>query len=69
MEHVANSDFFEEDEPIADVVAAYEHGPDGITTPPLPAGAVLVTRSMTYATTVTPRDSAFVVSQPQLLTA
>jgi len=68
MEHVHGNDFYEDDEPIEQVVAAYERGPHGFTAPSLPGGAVFVTPAQTFAQTVAPRDTPITLNQPQLLT-
>lgn len=62
-------DFYEDDEPIEAIAAAFGTGPHPVTqAPPLPGGAVLVVPPQTFAQTVSPRDTPFAPSRPQLQT-
>lgn len=57
MDDVSSNDFYEDDEPIDDVVAAFGDGPHPLTAAPLPAGATLVTAFATFADGPTIRPS------------
>ena len=47
--HDVTNDFYEDDEQLTDVIAAFGSEPHLVTQPPLPAGAVLDVRSLTFA--------------------
>jgi hypothetical protein len=51
MDNMAD-DFYEDDEPLADVIAAFDAGPKVRTTAPLPAGAVIGTVPTTFGSHV-----------------
>jgi hypothetical protein len=64
-------DFYEDDEPLEDVVAAFNAGPHGLTARPLPAGATVVraVTSFVAGQTVSPRPGAFQIARPGVRTA
>lgn len=50
-----SDDFYEDDEPISDILAAFEAGPHVVSTPPahLPFGALFVSPVPTYVPALT----------------
>jgi hypothetical protein len=47
MDGVTN-DFYEDDEPVSEIVGAFESSPKGVTAPHLPPGAVLAAPAATF---------------------
>jgi hypothetical protein len=66
-----NDDFFEPDEPVADVLAAFEAGEQRLTSLRLPGGGVIISATPTFVGShpVTPPVGVLRVELPQRLTA
>lgn len=62
MEGVTYDDFYEDDEPVEDVLAAFNAGEKGYTVPPVPAGGHFLkpSVSMSYGSVLELRAGAYV---------